>query len=238
MALQATFVEVAHTPVGRAIGRVEKVEVEVATIDSLGDRGPLNQSWTFQMVTKAHGYQDSILISDFKISLRRKIAMRIKTILMFLMVVAMTSGVWAQTKISGALQCGKADPVYTVPVGDHPDHDFWIGKQKCTWTKSPEIAGTVAKGEEVTFLGDQIGNRARGRGLAVGTMANGDKYFARFQFQETYQAKTLQAGEVTWAYAGGTGKLSGLKGKGTSKCKGAADGGLTCEIGGEYQLPK
>jgi hypothetical protein len=164
--------------------------------------------------------------------------MHLKTILMLVVVLTLASAAWAQTKISGTVQCGKADPVYSVPVGDHPNHDFWIGKGKCTFTKSIEIGGLAAKGEEVTFFGEQSGNRAPGRGLVVGTMANGDKYFASNKFVDTYQGEALQSGEVTWAYTGGTGKLKGLKGKGTSNCKGTADGGWTCDFEGEYQLPK
>jgi hypothetical protein len=48
----------------------------------------------------------------------------------------------------------------------------------------------------------------------------------------------FQSAEVTWTITGGTGKLKGLKGKGTSRGKGAADGTSTWEAEGEYELPK
>jgi hypothetical protein len=37
---------------------------------------------------------------------------------------------------------------------------------------------------------------------------------------------------------GGTGKLKGIKGKGTYKAKMASDGSATGEVEGEYELPK
>jgi hypothetical protein len=47
-----------------------------------------------------------------------------------------------------------------------------------------------------------------------------------------------ESAEGTWSFVGGTGKLKGLKGKGTYKGKYAADGTSTYEIEGEYELPK
>ena len=39
-------------------------------------------------------------------------------------------------------------------------------------------------------------------------------------------------------FSSGTGKLKGLKGQGTYKGKGNADGSITYEVEGEYTLPK
>ena len=41
----------------------------------------------------------------------------------------------------------------------------------------------------------------------------------------------------TWVFLGGTGKLKGIKGKGTFECKSAGDVS-SCDIAGEYTLPK
>jgi len=41
----------------------------------------------------------------------------------------------------------------------------------------------------------------------------------------------------TWSFTGGTGKLKGLKGKGTYKGTGNADGSMTYEVEGDYELP-
>jgi hypothetical protein len=69
-------------------------------------------------------------------------------------------------------------------------------------------------------------------------MANGDKYYVSTQGSEILKEGVLQTGEVTWTITGGTGKLKGIKGKGTSKGKGAADGTSTWEVEGEYEMPK
>jgi hypothetical protein len=164
--------------------------------------------------------------------------MRVKTVVMFLIVLALATAVWAQTKITGTLQCGKADPAYAIPVGDRPDHAFSISKVKCTWSNAPEIAGTAAKDHDFTAFNDVSGNRGRSRTAAVGTMANGDKYFSVSQGTVTLKEGVPQSHEGTWSYTGGTGKLKGIKGKGTYKGAVAPDGTMTIEVEGEYELPK
>jgi hypothetical protein len=158
-------------------------------------------------------------------------------ILLFLLMLTLAASLAAQTKVSGTMQCGKSDPVYTIPVGDRPDHVFTISKTTCTWVKPPEIAGLAAKDHEYTSSRDVAGSRLRTRTAAFGTMANGDRYFTITQGTGTVKDGVTQTAEGTWSYTGGTGKLKGLKGKGTLKGKAAPDGTFTIEIEGEYQLP-
>jgi hypothetical protein len=164
--------------------------------------------------------------------------MRFKTILLFLLALTLAVTAWAQTKISGTLQCGKSDPSYAIPVGDRPGHAFAIGKTKCIWTTAPEVAGTQAKDHEYTLFVEVSGARGRYRSAAVGTMASGDKYYASTQGTTTVKEGVTQTTEGAWSYTGGTGKLKGIKGKGTYKGKAGADGTMTIEMEGEYQLPK
>lgn len=164
--------------------------------------------------------------------------MRCMSILLFVFVLTLAATVSAQTKVSGTMQCGKSDPAYTIPVGDQPDHVFAIGKKQCTWTTAPELAGTQAKAHEYTSFADIRGARGQVRTAGVGTMANGDKYFVTSQSTMTVKEGVAQSSEGTWSYTGGTGKLKGLKGKGTVKGKAGADGTMTLEVEGEYQLPK
>ena len=164
--------------------------------------------------------------------------MKLKIIVTFLTVFALAATASAQTKISGTLQCSKADPVYTIQVGDRSDHAFTISKLTCTWTKPTEIAGINHKNEEVTVFGEVTGNRVQARSRNVDTLANGDKYYVSTQASETLKEGLLQTAEVTWTITGGTGKCKGMKGKGTTKGKGAADGTSTWEVEGEYELPK
>jgi hypothetical protein len=165
--------------------------------------------------------------------------MRLNIFFTLLIVLVLAAAASAQNKISGTLQCGKPDPAYTILVGDRTDHAFVIGKFNCTWTKPLEIGGIVANSEEDTLFEDASGNRVRGQSRNVQTMANGDKYYIRTQFTGILKEGAFQSGEVTWTITGGTEKLKGLKGKGTSKLKAAAaDGSSTWDCEGEYELPK
>jgi hypothetical protein len=164
--------------------------------------------------------------------------MRLRLILSILIVFTLAASLAAQTKTSGTLQCAKSDPQYAIPVGDRPDHVFSISKAKCTWVKPFDMAGVAAKDYEYTAFNDISGSRARSRSVGIGTMANGDRCFVASQGSGTVKEGVAQTVEGTWTYTGGTGKLKGVKGKGTFKGKLAPDGTSTSEVEGEYQLPK
>jgi hypothetical protein len=53
----------------------------------------------------------------------------------------------------------------------------------------------------------------------VDTTDNGDKSYLRTQGTFTTRDQKFESGEGTWNFTGGTGKLKGIKGKGTYKCK-------------------
>ena len=167
-------------------------------------------------------------------ALRRQ-CMWMKSVLVFGLVLTMATAASAQSKFSGTQQCAKPDPVYTVPVGDRPDHMMSLVKDKCTWTGA-EIGGVQLKDEDDTIVSDISGSRARDRGYGVATLANGEKAFVQFQGTNTIKDKTPVTGQGTWSFTGGTGKQKGLKGKGTYKGKWNPDGTSTFEIEGEYQL--
>ena len=113
-----------------------------------------------------------------------------------------------------------------------------IAKGKCTWTKPLEIAGTQAKEDIGAGFDDITGNKSHGHGYVVNTWANGDKSYVRTQGSATLKDGTIDSAEGTWSFTGGTGRLKGVKGKGTYKGKGASDGSVTYEVEGEYELPK
>ncbi len=99
------------------------------------------------------------------------------------------------------------------------------------------MAGSQAK-DGVSVESDEMsGDKSTGHGTHWGTMANGDKYFVRYQGSAAWKGEALQSAQGTWSFTGGTRKLKGLKGKGTHKGTANPDGTVTYEIEGEYQLP-
>ena len=163
--------------------------------------------------------------------------MRFRVISAFLFVLALAIAAKAQTRISGVLQCAKPDPQHMIQVGDRPNHVFVISQSKCTWTKPFEMAGIEAKEQVDTGFSEISGDTARDRGYGTGTMANGDNYHVRWQGRSTLKAGALQSVEGKWSFTRGTAKLKGLKGQGTFKCTPAGEG-TSCDVEGEYQLPK
>ena len=168
--------------------------------------------------------------------------MKLKIILMLLVALALAALASAQTKISGTLVCAKEGYIvntYTIQVGDRPNHAFGIDQGKCNWTKPLDIGGAQAKEFVSTDFAEVSGNRSYGYSYFVITMTTGDKCYARSS-PDTVTLKDgmpPESSEVKWTFVGGTGKLKGIKGKGTSKGKIGPEG-YTWEAEGEYELPK
>jgi len=124
----------------------------------------------------------------------RRQCMRMNFALVFGLVLTIAAAAPAQSKFSGTQQCAKPDPVYTVPVGDRPDHMISLIKDKCRWTNG-EIGGIQLKDEDDTIVSDSSGSRARDRGNGVATLANGEKAFVLFQGTTTLKDKAPVTGE-------------------------------------------
>jgi hypothetical protein len=164
--------------------------------------------------------------------------MKYKSLGLTVLLSAFAGSALAQTQVSGTLKCGdKAGTEYTVEVGDHPGHVLRLSKSPCTWTAPLEIAGLKSTAYSGAAAAEIDGPKAQARGYAVITMDNGDKAYAHYQDTGTVTegGKTITF-EGTWSFTGGSGKLKGLKGKGTYKGS-FTDGAATDQIEGEYTLP-
>jgi hypothetical protein len=143
----------------------------------------------------------------------------------------------AQTKVTGTQLCAKPDPQQIIPVADRPGHALGVMHFKCEWTTPMQIGSDTSKSGEDTETVEISGNSARASGRHVSTMQSGDKGFVSYWGKETLKDGALLASKGTWAYTGGTGKLKGIKGKGTFTCTPSGDG-VSCAIEGEYELAK
>jgi hypothetical protein len=101
-----------------------------------------------------------------------------------------------------------------------------------------EMAGLKSTTYTAAVTSDVNGAKSQDRGYVVMTMDNGDKAFVRFQGAGTSNPGGAHSGEGTWSYTGGTGKLKGLKGKGTYKGSGASADVTEDQVEGEYTLPE
>jgi hypothetical protein len=163
--------------------------------------------------------------------------MRSKFMVAIIVVLSGTRAVLAQTKISRTLQCGKPDEQHVLEVGDRPNHSLMILKGKCTWAEPLETAGTQAKEEVYTNFDEIGGTKYRGHGYGIVSYASGDRSYISTE-ESGILKNGVPDGGGTWNFTGGTGKLKGIKGKGTYKEKGAADGSFTLEVEGQYELPQ
>lgn len=164
--------------------------------------------------------------------------MKIRMALAFLAAAALASAAGAQTKQSGTVQCGKGNPEQMIEVGDKPNHFMGVSKSACTWTTPMDTGGLKSKDGYSVAAIDATADKSTAHGVHVSTMDNGDKIYVKFQGSGTSKDGATQTDAGKWSYTGGTGKLKGIKGGGTYKGKGNADGSVTYEIAGEYTLGK
>jgi hypothetical protein len=158
----------------------------------------------------------------------------------FLVVAAGVGCLWcasaAAEKFTGTCTCAKSDPQHMLPAGDRPDHQLGVEASKCTWTKPVEIGGDKTKDGVATQVDDINGDNSRFHGVHEVTLQSGDK--VAWPYQGSGAVKDNQEiSKGTFSFAHGTGKLKGIKGKGTFSCKPAGDG-VSCDVEGEYELAK
>jgi hypothetical protein len=164
--------------------------------------------------------------------------MKLKMLVLSFLFTACAGVALAQTKISGVGTCGKADAQHVIEAGDRAGHVLVAMQVSCTWTTAMEMAGLKSKTYTIAATSDSAGGTSQSRGYVVTTMDNGDKAYIRFQGTGTSKEGGAHTGEGTWSYTGGTGKLKGLKGKGTYKSSGASADATEDQVEGEYTLPE
>jgi hypothetical protein len=161
-------------------------------------------------------------------------AMLLLAVVWFVMFLTPLSAV-AQTKFSGILECGKPEPTYSINIPDREGYSLAIGQNKCIWTKPFAIEGLASKSNVQTESDEVMGDTTKNIAYGFTVFSNGDKAYHKgtgLSNQKTSSSK--------WEFSGGTGKLRGLKGSGTSACKPKGtdwETGYICEIQGEYTLP-
>ena len=158
-----------------------------------------------------------------------------KARILFLLGMLAAVGLSADTT-SGVATCTPEAPA-PVALTDKPNHAFAIGKAQCGWTGF-EVAGLASKSGVSTDIEEITGDSVVSvRGYFVSTMINGDTTAVRYQGSAKMKDGKFVSGSGTWVYTGGTGKLKGIKGKGTYKGTPNPDGTISYKADGEYRLP-
>jgi hypothetical protein len=156
-------------------------------------------------------------------------------LMLFSCVLAILSSAIAQTKISGSLDCEKADPMHVIQIPDREGFSYVIGQYKCTW--DTPIEGLKTNDYVNIVFSEVMGNSVRTTSTGIARYSNGDRLYSHNT--GTRDLKTLTS-SGKWTYTLGTGKLRGIKGDGTFTCKRKStepDAGYACKSEGEIALP-
>jgi hypothetical protein len=144
-----------------------------------------------------------------------------------------------QTPMAGVTLCGPPKPDYLIRVGDAPGHAYGLAQAACRWTTPWEIAGLKSTEGVGTQVLETVGDTTKARGTFVDMMTNGDRAFYSYEYAVLVQSGVPQVQGHKWELLGGTGKLSGVKGRGTCTAKAeGTDGSFRYDCKGEYSLPK
>jgi len=162
--------------------------------------------------------------------------MKLRIVSFMFLAFLFASAAGAQTKVTGKQQCPKPEVVGTTDAGDRAGHTLTLQKNTCTWTTPLEMEGEKSKdGTSVTFA-EITSTRATSTGTYGGNMENGDKFYVSFRDSSAVKDGKPEDVKGTWMYTGGTGKLKGIKGKGTYTVTLNEDGSGIVDVEGEYTV--
>jgi hypothetical protein len=140
----------------------------------------------------------------------------------------------AQTKNSFSGKCSKPDVEQSIPAGDKDGHAFSLAQAKCT--AKGDVNGAAPKDGVYAEHRDTTGMHSKGWGVYVETFDSGDKVFYDYQTNVTTKDDKTASGSNKYQTTGGTGKMKGIKGSGTCKLTGNADGSTDYACIGEYTV--
>jgi hypothetical protein len=165
--------------------------------------------------------------------------MKYKSVGLTVLLAAFAGSALAQTPISGTSKCDKPGTSQSIEVGDVAGHLLMIEKDTCSWSVPFEMAGLKSTTFTMAEAVDLTGAKTQDHGYVVITMENGDQANVRFQGVSNLKNEGAFTGGGTWSFTRGTGKLKGLKGKGTYQASLApGDAGGRIQMEGEYSLPE
>jgi hypothetical protein len=106
----------------------------------------------------------------------------------------------------------------------------------CRWKKPVELAGFRSTEYVSSGVDDIQFDKSKDAGYAVGKIANGDKYFIRYEGTAVLKKGVPFQLAGGWKFTGGTGKLRGLTGQGTYTAQPTSAGEMVFTIKGKYRI--
>jgi hypothetical protein len=140
----------------------------------------------------------------------------------------------AQTKNTISGTCAKPDVQQVVPAGDKPGHAFMVAQGKCS--SKNEIGGVASKEGAFSEHRDVTASGGKVWGVYTETFDSGDKIFYTYQISMTMKDGAVQSGKGMYQVTSATGKMKGIKTKGTCDYTPGSDGGTNFSCAGEYTL--
>ena len=145
----------------------------------------------------------------------------------------------AQTNIYGSLKCDPVAMRRNAPAGSKPTSKTVTSQQKCSWTQPLQINGSQTNDALSNVESTIDGLESHDTGDQVNHMVSGEQFTVHFSgtgILDSNGAPRSQQG--TWTFTSGTGTLKGITGQGDYTGLRRAEGGMSYDVRGKYDIPK
>ena len=157
--------------------------------------------------------------------------MKLKLLCVCSLFVFTAAATLAQGKATTSGTCAKPANPQSVEAGDAQGHVYVVQSGACT--PKSEVHGAKATEGAYAEHGDMTATHGKAWGIYTETFDSGDKLFYSYTTTATLKDGAITTGSNTYKIVGGTGKMKSVRGSGSCKLKGNADGGLTYTCTGE-----
>ncbi len=112
-----------------------------------------------------------------------------------------------------------------------------VAQEKCSWTLPVQIGNDTATDGLNTFNLNVTGSQSSDTGTHTSNTNTSDQFTLSFTGTSMLDGGETRSRQGTWKFTGATGSLKGITGSGTYTAAAKAEGGISYDLEGNYQLP-
>jgi hypothetical protein len=112
-----------------------------------------------------------------------------------------------------------------------------VAQEKCSWTLPVQIGNDIATDGVNTLNLTVNGSQSSDTGTHTSNTNTSDQFTLSFTGTSLLDGGETRSRQGTWKFTGATGSLKGITGTGTYTAAVKAEGGISYDLEGNYQLP-
>jgi hypothetical protein len=113
-----------------------------------------------------------------------------------------------------------------------------VSQEKCSWTLPLQIGGNTIQNAENTINSNIAGNQSKDTGSLTSHTAGADQFILSLSGVTLWDANGMaRSRQGVWTFTSATGMLKGITGSGTYSGLARAQGGMSYDVEGDYEVP-